>query len=153
LLTRRAVLAFLVAPLCAPVMTEPSLTQTALPQPVTVGAEVLAASGFSALAGTQVGLITNQTGRVGREHLADLLRRAPNLKLGAIFAPEHGLWGQAEAGAKVKGGVDANTGVPIHSLYGATRKPTPAMLHNLDVLVFDIQDVGVRFYTYISTMG
>ena len=152
-LTRRAVFAFLVAPLCVPVMTRSSLTQTALPQPVAVGAEVLAASGFAALAGKRVGLITNQTGRVGAEHLADLLRRAPNLRLTAIFSPEHGFRGQAEAGANVRSGIDVKTGVPIHSLYGATRKPTPAMLHNVDVLVFDIQDVGARFYTYISTMG
>src|SRR5262245_52562919 len=153
LLTRRAVLALLLAPGCTPVMTEPSLTQTALPHAVTVGAEVLAASRFAALAGKRVGLITNQTGRIGAEHLADLLSRAANLKLAAIFAPEHGFRGQAEAGAAVRGGLDANTGVAIHSLYGATRRPTPAMLREVDVLVFDIQDVGVRFYTYISTMG
>jgi uncharacterized protein YbbC (DUF1343 family) len=152
-LTRRAVLGLLLAPLCTPLMSVPSLTQTRLSQLVTVGAEVLAASGFETLAGKRVGLITNQTGLVGTEHLADLLSRAPNLKLAAIFAPEHGFRGQAEAGATVRGGVDANTGVPIHSLYGASRRPTPAMLRNIDVLVFDIQDVGVRFYTYISTMG
>jgi uncharacterized protein YbbC (DUF1343 family) len=152
-LTRRAVLGLLLAPLCTPVMSVPSLTQTRLSQLVTVGAEVLAASGFETLAGKRVGLITNQTGLVGTEHLADLLSRAPNLKLAAIFAPEHGLRGQAEAGATVRGGVDANRGVPIHSLYGASRRPTPAMLRNVDVLAFDIQDVGVRFYTYISTMG
>jgi len=153
LLTRRALFAVLFAPASVPIMTRASPPQTARPQPVTVGAEVLARSGFAALAGTRVGLITNQTGRVGEEHLADLLSRAPNLKLAAIFAPEHGVRGQAEAGANVPSGVDANTGVAIHSLYGATRKPTPAMLRNVDVLVFDIQDVGVRFYTYISTMG
>jgi uncharacterized protein YbbC (DUF1343 family) len=146
-------LGLLFAPLCTPVLSVPSLTQTHSSQPVTVGAEVLAASGFAALAGKRVGLITNQTGRIGTEHLADLLSRAANLKLAAIFAPEHGLRGQAEAGAAVRGGLDANTGVAIHSLYGATRKPTPAMLREVDVLVFDIQDVGVRFYTYISTMG
>jgi uncharacterized protein YbbC (DUF1343 family) len=114
---------------------------------------MLAASGFAALAGKRVGLITNQTGRVGDEHLADALSRAPNLKLAAIFAPEHGFRGQAEAGASVRSGRDTKTGVPIHSLYGATRKPTQAMLRGVDVLVFDIQDVGARFYTYISTMG
>ncbi|MBO0740608.1 MAG: DUF1343 domain-containing protein [Hyphomicrobiaceae bacterium] len=134
-------------------MSVPSLTQTHFSQRVTVGAEVLARSQFAALAGKRVGLITNQTGRVGTEHLADLLSRAPNLKLAAILAPEHGFRGQAEAGAAVRGGVDANTGVPIHSLYGASRRPTPPMLRDLDVLVFDIQDIGARFYTYISTMG
>jgi uncharacterized protein YbbC (DUF1343 family) len=134
-------------------MSVPSLTQTQMSQPVAVGAEVLAAARFAALAGKRVGLITNQTGRVGSQHLADLLSGTPNLKLAAIFAPEHGVRGQAEAGATVPGEVDASTGVAIHSLYGASRRPTPAMLRNLDVLVFDIQDVGVRFYTYISTMG
>ncbi len=135
-------------------MAETSLSQAlAPPQPVATGADRLAASGFAALAGKRVGLITNQTGRVGDEHLADALSRAPNLKLAAIFAPEHGFRGQAEAGASVRSGRDAKTGVPIHSLYGATRKPTQAMLRGVDVLVFDIQDVGARFYTYISTMG
>ena len=134
-------------------MSVPSRTQTHLSQRVTVGAEVLATARFAALAGKRVGLITNQTGLIGSQHLADVLSQEGNLKLTAIFAPEHGFRGQAEAGAAVRGGVDANTGVAIHSLYGASRKPTPAMLRNVDVLVFDIQDVGVRFYTYISTMG
>src|SRR5262249_41383351 len=118
-LTRRAAFAFLLAP----VMTDPPPTQAALPRPVKLGAEVLAASGFAALSGRRVGLISNQTGRVGGEHLADLLRRAPNLKLAAILAPEHGFRGQAEAGATVRSGLDTASGVPIHSLYGATRKP------------------------------
>jgi uncharacterized protein YbbC (DUF1343 family) len=87
------------------------------------------------------------------EHLADLLGKAPNVKLTAIFAPEHGFRGTAEAGAKVRDSVDAKTGVAVFSLYGASRKPTAQMLRNVDVLVFDIQDVGARFYTYISTMG
>ena len=152
-LTRRGLLGFLFAPLCTPVMSVPSRTQTHLSQRVTVGAEVLATARFAALAGKRVGLITNQTGLIGSQHLADVLSQEGNLKLTAIFAPEHGFRGQAEAGAAVRGGVDANTGVAIHSLYGASRKPTPAMLRNVDVLVFDIQDVGVRFYTYISTMG
>jgi uncharacterized protein YbbC (DUF1343 family) len=74
-------------------------------------------------------------------------------KLAAILAPEHGFRGAAEAGVKVASGVDPRTGVKVHSLYGKTRKPTPQMLRDLDVLVFDIQDIGVRYYTYISTMG
>ena len=154
MLTKRAALGLLFATVCIPVMRKPSLSQTPTPpQPFATGAEALAASGFATLAGKRVGLITNQTGRVGAEHLADLLSKAPGLKLAAIFAPEHGFRGTAEAGASVRGGVDAKTGVPIHSLYGATKKPTQAMLRNVDVLVFDIQDVGARFYTYISTMG
>jgi uncharacterized protein YbbC (DUF1343 family) len=100
-----------------------------------------------------VGLIANQTSRVGAEHLADLLASAPDLRLTAILAPEHGFRGEIEAGARVGDAVDARTGVPVFSLYGATRKPMPAMLRNIDVLVFDIQDIGTRYYTYISTMG
>jgi uncharacterized protein YbbC (DUF1343 family) len=135
-------------------MADPSLDQTANPStPIATGAEVLARTGFATLAGRRVGLITNQTGLVGGEHVADLLTRAPNVKLAAILAPEHGFRGEIEAGAKVGDTIDAKTGVPVFSLYGATRKPMPAMLRNADVLVFDIQDIGTRFYTYISTMG
>ena len=123
------------------------------PARVLTGAEVLVASHYQAIAGKRVGLISNHTARVGDEHLADLLSRAPNVKLTAIFAPEHGFRGNAEAGAALGDGTDAKTGVPIYSLYGASRNPTPAMLRDVEVLLFDIQDVGARFYTYISTMG
>jgi uncharacterized protein YbbC (DUF1343 family) len=117
------------------------------------GAERLATAAFGPLAGKRLGLLTNHTGRVGDEHLADLLATAKGVQLAAIFAPEHGFRGTAEAGATVEHGRDRKTGAPVLSLYGATRKPTPAMLRDIDVLVFDIQDVGARFYTYISTMG
>lgn len=110
-------------------------------------------SGFAALAGKRVGLITNQTGLVGGEHLADALVKAPDVKLVAILAPEHGFRGEIEAGDRVGDTIDGKTGVPVFSLYGATKRPTPGMLRGLDVLVFDIQDIGTRFYTYISTMG
>ena len=120
---------------------------------VATGAEVLLRSKFAALAGKRVGLITNHTGLVGTQRLIDVMARAQNVKLTAILTPEHGLGGTAEAGAKVKGGIDAATGLPVYSLYGATEKPTPDMLAGLDVLVFDMQDIGVRYYTYISTMG
>lgn len=128
-------------------------TDSTAATPVVTGAAALAAAGFSALKGKRIGLVTNHTGRVGTEHLADLLRRRGDLKLAAILAPEHGFRGAVEAGAKVRDGRDPATGVPVLSLYGANRKPTPQMLRDLDCLVFDIQDVGVRFYTYISTMG
>lgn len=120
---------------------------------VTTGAEGLVHSSFEALDGKRVGLITNQTGLVGGRHLADLLHAAPNVTLVAILAPEHGFRGKVEAGLKVRDGVDPSTGVPVHSLYGKTRKPNSRMLQGIDVLVFDIQDIGARFYTYISTMG
>jgi uncharacterized protein YbbC (DUF1343 family) len=154
MLTKRVAIALLLTIVCIPAMGTSSLSQSPTPQqPITPGAEVLAASRFAAVAGKRVGLVTNHTGRVRGEHVADLLSKAPNVKLTAIFAPEHGFRGTAEAGASVRDGVDAKTGVPIYSLYGALKKPTPFMLRNVDVLVFDIQDIGARFYTYISTMG
>ncbi len=121
--------------------------------PVKTGAQVLADDGFRLLAGRRVGLLVNHTARVGGAHLVDVLHAAPDVTLAALFGPEHGLRGTADAGEKVADGRDDRTGVPVYSLYGATRKPTPAMLRGLDVLVFDIQDVGARFYTFISTMG
>jgi uncharacterized protein YbbC (DUF1343 family) len=123
------------------------------PGGVVTGAEAVVRDGFAALAGKRAGLIANQTSRVGARHLADLLAKAPNLRLAAILAPEHGFRGEVEAGDKVSDAVDVRTGVPVHSLYGATKKPTRAMLRGVDVLVFDIQDIGTRYYTYISTMG
>ena len=120
---------------------------------VRTGADILAASNFSYLEGNRVGLIVNHTALVGEEHLINLVHAAPNVRLGAIFGPEHGLRGTQEDGEAVSDGVDRMTGAPVYSLYGSTRKPTREMLDGLDVLVFDIQDVGARFYTFISTMG
>ncbi|MDX2156035.1 MAG: DUF1343 domain-containing protein [Hyphomicrobiaceae bacterium] len=120
---------------------------------VRTGAAQLAADGCATLAGRRVGLLTNHTGRVGTERLIDVLARAKGVTLAAILTPEHGLSGTAEAGAKVSDGIDAATGVRVHSLYGSGYKPTREMLAGLDVLVFDMQDIGTRFYTYISTMG
>jgi uncharacterized protein YbbC (DUF1343 family) len=120
---------------------------------VRTGADLIAERNFAGLAGMRVGLVSNHTGLVGAIHIADLIHQSGTPRLAAILAPEHGFRGTAEAGAKVAGGVDPQTGVRVLSLYGKTRKPTPAMLRGLDVLVFDIQDIGVRFYTYISTMG
>ncbi|WP_245771895.1 exo-beta-N-acetylmuramidase NamZ family protein [Rhodothermus profundi] len=117
------------------------------------GAEVLAARHFDLLRGKRVGLITNHTARIDTMHLIDRLMAEPEVHLVALFAPEHGLRGTAAAGEEIRDGRDVRTGLPVYSLYGATRKPTPEMLADLDVLVFDIQDVGARCYTYISTMG
>ncbi|MGH9815618.1 MAG: exo-beta-N-acetylmuramidase NamZ domain-containing protein, partial [Candidatus Acidiferrales bacterium] len=121
-------------------------------KPTRTGIDVLAADGFAALRGKRVGLITNQTGvsREGRSTI-DLLHRAEGVKLAALFSPEHGIRGTADE--NVASGVDEATGLPIHSLYGETRRPTAEMLHRLDALVFDIQDAGIRFYTYITTMA
>ena len=123
------------------------------PAALQTGAQTLVANDFDALAGQRVGLIVNHTARVDTAHLIDRIHRAPNVEIGALFGPEHGLRGTADAGEKVADGVDDRTGAPIYSLYGANRQPTAAQLEGLDALVFDIQDVGARFYTYISTMG
>lgn len=123
------------------------------PPPVRSGAEVLASNDFGSLSGQRVGLIANHTTRLDTAHVADRLAASPNVELGAIFAPEHGFRGTAGAGEAVEDGRDPRTGAPIYSLYGDTRRPTPEMMEGLDALVFDVQDVGARFYTYITTMG
>lgn len=116
------------------------------------GIDVLERQGFQPLKGKRVGLITNHTGRTadGRSTI-DVLFKAPDVKLVALFSPEHGIRGVKDE--KVENSTDEKTGLPIFSLYGETRQPTPKMLEGIDVLVFDIQDIGTRFYTYISTMG
>jgi uncharacterized protein YbbC (DUF1343 family) len=116
------------------------------------GIDVLEAQNFAPLAGKRVGLITNQTG-IDRERRStiDLLARAPGVKLVALFSPEHGIRGSVDE--RVSSTTDEATGLPVFSLYGETERPTDAMLAGIDVLVFDIQDAGVRFYTYITTMG
>lgn len=99
-----------------------------------------------------VGVVTNQTGLMhDRTYLVDFLIKN-NIRIKSIFAPEHGFRGEADAGETVKNGTDAKTGIPIISLYGNNKKPTPEQLKGIDIVVFDIQDVGVRFYTYISTL-
>ena len=116
------------------------------------GIDVLARDGFAQLKGKRVGLITNHTGRdrEGRSTI-DLLKAAPGVTLVALFSPEHGIRGAMDE--KVSDSVDEKTGLPIYSLYGETRKPTAEMLKGIDTLVYDIQDIGARFYTYISTLG
>lgn len=99
----------------------------------------------------KIGLVVNHTSRVGDVHLADFLLKS-DVDVRKIFAPEHGFRGDASAGEEIKDGVDSKTGIPVFSLYGKTKKPTKEHLQNLDVVVFDIQDVGCRFYTYISTL-
>jgi len=106
---------------------------------------------ISLLKNKNVGLVVNHTSVVGNLHLVDFLL-SKNISVKKIFAPEHGFRGDASAGAKIEDGIDKKTGVPVFSLYGKTRKPTQEHLSNLDVIIFDIQDVGCRFYTYISTM-
>jgi uncharacterized protein YbbC (DUF1343 family) len=103
------------------------------------------------LSGKRVGLLVNQTSVIGETHLVDSML-SMGVNVNRIFAPEHGFRGNADAGEHVKDGMDATTGLPVISLYGESRKPTAENLRDLDVVVFDVQDVGVRFYTYISSM-
>jgi len=118
------------------------------------GIDVLRSRGFDILKGKRVGLITNPTGiSADLEQTVDILHDAPGVKLVALFGPEHGVRGDAEGGKTVDSFNDSQTGLPVYSLYGRTRKPTKDMLRGVDVLVYDIQDIGVRSYTYISTLG
>ncbi len=124
------------------------------PAGVQLGIDRLAADGFSILAGKRVGLVTNPTGLTGdMRPTIDVLATAPNVRLVALFGPEHGVRGDIAAGAKVEDARDPRTGLPVFSLYGKTRKPTPEMLAGVDVLVYDIQDIGSRSYTFISTLA
>ncbi len=120
--------------------------------PVLTGIDVLAAEGFARLRGKHVGLVTNHTGR-SRDGIStiDLLARAPGVTLVSLFSPEHGIRGQLDD--KVASSRDDKTGLPIHSLYGETRRPTDAMLAGVDTLVVDLQDIGARFYTYVTTVA
>ncbi|MEZ4702173.1 MAG: DUF1343 domain-containing protein [Rhodothermales bacterium] len=136
---------------CAGSTAGPEASHT--PPRVRIGAEALADDDYALLAGKRVGLIANHTSMIDSVHLADRLHEAPGVTLAALFGPEHGLRGDAAAGEHVESGRDERTGVPIYSLYGSRRKPSPEEMASIDVLVFDIQDVGARFYTYISTMG
>lgn len=121
---------------------------------VKTGIEVLIEQDFAPLAGKRVGLITNPTGVDSRlRSTIDILHEADNVNLVALYAPEHGVRGNIYAGDKVNSSTDSKTGIPVHSLYGKTRKPTADMLRGIDVLVYDIQDIGCRSYTFISTMG
>ncbi|GAB1374866.1 DUF1343 domain-containing protein [Bacteroidales bacterium] len=131
-----------------------ALPLTGVSRNIKTGLEVLKASNFKILEGKRVGLITNPTGFDNNlKSTIDVLHEAKNVKLVALFGPEHGVRGDVHAGDKVENMTDAKTGLPVFSLYGKTRKATPEMLKDIDVLVYDIQDIGSRSFTYISTMG
>ena len=120
--------------------------------PTLTGIDVLESEGFALLHGKRIGLLTNQTGRSRNgASTIDLIAGAPGVKLVALFSPEHGIRGQLDE--KVASSRDERTGLPIHSLYGDTRRPTDGMLTGIDTLVVDLQDIGARFYTYITTVG
>ena len=133
---------------------EPQVEIQPVSKAVFTGLDVLARDNFAILEGKKVGLITNQTG-VNRKLIqnVELFLESPNVDLQAVFSPEHGFSGTVSAGEKVNSSEDVKTGIPFYSLYGENQKPTPDMLKGLDVLVFDIQDIGIRSYTYMSTMG
>jgi uncharacterized protein YbbC (DUF1343 family) len=126
----------------------------AAPDVVRPGIDVLLSDSLHLVAGKRVGLVTNHTG-IDAEgtHAIDRLASHPEVELVALYSPEHGIRGDAEAGVLVDSSVDEATGLPVHSLYGQTRKPTPGMLEGVEVLLFDIQDIGTRYYTYIYTMA
>lgn len=121
---------------------------------VELGNDRFIASAWQSLRGKRLGLVTNHTGLLSTgESLIDAIVRNPELNLRALYAPEHGLRGTHAAGTVVAGGRDEKSGLPVYSLYGKTKRPTAAMLADVDVLLFDIQDVGARTYTYISTLA
>jgi len=123
-------------------------------QKVKTGIEVLRESNFKILQGKRVGLITNPTGVDSQlKSTVDILNEASGVKLVALYGPEHGVRGDVYAGDKIETTIDKQTGIPVYSLYGKTRKANAEMLKGVDVLVYDIQDIGCRSYTYISTMG
>lgn len=125
-----------------------------LSQKVSLGIDVLQKNNFSLLAGMRVGLITNQTGVNSKlQSTVDLFKQASNFKLTAVFSPEHGLKGTVGSGQSFDDYTDTATGIKYFSLYGKSQKPTKEMLAGIDVLVYDIQDIGVRSYTYISSLG
>jgi uncharacterized protein YbbC (DUF1343 family) len=139
----------------APVAPSPSAPRVDAPTTgkVMLGIDVLAAEGFARLQGLRCGLVTHRAGVNGLgQRTVDVLARAPGVKLVKLFGPEHGIDGDAKAEISVKNARDARTGLPVFSLYGATRRPTPEMLSGLDVVLIDFQDVGARSYTYISCM-
>jgi uncharacterized protein YbbC (DUF1343 family) len=143
---------FLIWPQCSnkPVTDNSSSKNSDPPQKVIVGAEQLSLF-IPKIKNKNVALVVNHTSVVGDTHLADTLKSL-GVSIKKVFAPEHGFRGAAPDGEKIKDAIDAKTGLPIVSLYGANRKPTTEQLADVDVVIFDIQDVGARFYTYISTM-
>jgi uncharacterized protein YbbC (DUF1343 family)/CubicO group peptidase (beta-lactamase class C family) len=152
---RDAVFRLVVEATGRPKPAAPSVAAAARPAPASgflAGVDVLAGERFAPLWGKRVAIVTNHTGLDGSgRRTIDLLHRAPGVKLEAIFTPEHGLTGKVDA--KVGNSRDPGTGLPVYSLYGESLRPKPEQLKGLEVLVFDVQDAGARFYTYMSTMG
>ena len=141
-------------PAAEPQAAQPVAPAAGVRELVLPGLEVLLRDSAHLVRGRRVGFITNQTAVTSTgESGIDLLHASPDVELVALYGPEHGLRGGVEGGVKIEGGVDARTGVRVHSLYGSTQKPTAAMLRGVDVLLFDMQDVGARPYTFVWTMA
>jgi uncharacterized protein YbbC (DUF1343 family) len=140
----------------APVIVPPPGLPLAQPErmlPIMLGIDVLESNGFAVVKGKRIGLLTHPAGVNRRgESTIDVLRHAPGVKLVALFAPEHGIYGTEEAGKNLADTIDRRTSLPVYSLHGKTRKPTKAMLNGLDALVIDLQDIGSRSYTFVSAM-
>lgn len=148
------ILAFLSSTCTTKINAEQNPTDYIIETKVKTGIEVLKEQNFEILSGKRVGLITNQSGvDHDLKSTIDILHEAPNVNLVALFGPEHGVRGDIYAGDKVENMRDKKTDLPIYSLYGKTRKASPEILEGIDVLVYDIQDIGCRSFTYISTMG
>ncbi|PHR85722.1 MAG: hypothetical protein COA59_01025 [Colwellia sp.] len=141
---------FLILFACTPIDYDNNAQVKLKSKDIMLGAEQLTYY-LPMLTGKRVGLVVNQTSKVANRHLVDLLI-ANHVNIQAIFAPEHGFRGNRDAGEKFSSSVDEKTGIPLISIYGKNRKPSAEVMANLDVIIFDIQDVGVRFYTYISSM-
>lgn len=123
------------------------------PGKVKTGAEILVSTKFDLIKGKNLGIVTNHTAVLpGGIHLVDSLHKLNEVSIKALFGPEHGIRGNAPAGEVIVDGKDKKTGIQVYSLYGEIRKPTKEMLKDVDLLIFDIQDIGARFYTYISTL-
>ena len=128
-----------------------TLAATCQSDSIIVGAERTSLY-FSKLKGKRIGFVANQTSKIKNDHLVDILLNE-GVNIVKVFSPEHGFRGNADAGAKVRDEIDLQTGLPIYSLYGKSRrKPSKEVLKDIDLILFDLQDVGVRFYTYISSM-
>jgi len=130
-----------------------NLEQSKKNETVKTGAEVLLSEKQNLLQGKTIGIITNHTALLNNGvHLVDTLAHLRNCKVKALFGPEHGVRGKAPAGKRIGNAIDSATGIPVYSLYGKIRKPTKEMLQGINLLIFDIQDIGARYYTYISTL-
>lgn len=140
-----------------PLQEQPTTTTTSAapaPEEVVPGLEVLLRDSAHLVRGKRIGFLTNQTAITSDgESGIDLLHASPDVELVALYGPEHGLRGGVEGGVKIESGIDERTGVPVHSLYGSTQRPTREMLQGVDVLLFDMQDVGARPYTFVWTMA